>query len=192
MKNFKYFTILSLILTSVIFVYKYQFREIDRNEMSWKTFKKEGPKTISHLTTKKEMKKARIPIIKNRTPASKKMAQPKKRTITGRLSKNYKANDSNVKYLNTPSKDWKRKYADLKLQTLPQGTKVLIKHNESLLHVNKHGAKYVEKVVISIQRENSAPNSFEAYVNSETGEQINAWNKTHHENVDDVLFSKKL
>lgn len=193
MKKFKYFTILSLLLTTAIFVYKYQFKDKEAElTSSWKTYKKEGKVVSSHVTTKQEAKKARIVTSVKRSPASKKLTTPKKRVLTGRLAKEYGSRDLKINYLNSPSKDWKEKYAKLKLHTLKTGTKLLIKHNKSILKVTKKGAIYLEKVIISIQREGKAPSSYEAMINSETGQQVAAWNRTHHENVDHVLFSKKL
>jgi hypothetical protein len=194
MKKFKYFTIFSLLLTTSIFVYKYNFLKDEPTQQisDWNSYKKKGKKLVSHTMTSKEIKEARLPVTKKRSPASKKINLPKKRIITGSLAKKYGSTDIQINYLNSPSKDWKERYAEFKLKTLPEGTKVLIKHNESILKVSSEGALYVEKVIISIQREGKAPSSYEAIVNSQTGEQMNAWNRTHHENVNQVLFSKKL
>ncbi|WP_127717611.1 hypothetical protein [Halobacteriovorax sp. HLS] len=188
MKKFKYFTIFTITLTALIFSYKYQFR-MKNIQTTWQTYEQKNNKVEKHNSTKSELKLARVLPEVKRAPAATKAAKKKeiKRIVSG-THKDQKA----YSIMNTPSKEWKDKYAESKLQFYPEGTKLLIKHKLSLLDISKKGARHLEKIVVNVIKEGHPPTSFEAFVDSQTGEQIKAWNRTHHENVNKTLFIKKL
>ena len=191
MKKNKSLTIFTALLLLSIYFYRYHDNR-EAPTTAWNTYKKKGTLILAHPTTKSEMRKAKIIQEKKRSPASKSSTGLSKRKVTGPFKEKFTSSKTKFNYLNTQSKNWKSKYADFKLSTLPQGTKLLIKHSESLLRVTSKGALYLEKVIVSVQREGRAPRSYEALVNAQTGKQISAWNRTHHENVSNTIFSKKL
>jgi hypothetical protein len=189
MKKLKYITIFTVTLTIALVVYKYKTEEKDIQKSSWQTYEKVGPKITTHGSTEQEMRKSRVNTSKKRTPAS--ISKIKKgRTMTGSLHKEY--DKAKASFLNKPADDWKEKFVKSKFVVFGDETKILIKHKDSIIQVNKKGAMYLEKVVVSIQRDNEPPMSYEALINSETGQQIKSWNRTKHENVKKVLFTKKL
>lgn len=191
MKNFKHLTIFCLALTIGLFTYKTQQTDVNKEEVSssWKTFESKGTKITKHASTAKEMRKSNLAKKKKREPASKKITKKRERTITGSLREIFDPKE--VTFLNTPKETWQDDFAKSKLNILGKGAKLLINHKDSFIKVNTRGAIYLEKVVVSVQRENKPPMSYEALVNSETGMQVMSWNRTHHENIPDT-FTVKL
>ncbi len=192
MKKFKYFTIFTITLTALIISYKYQYHQ-KKTLAVWQTYEQKNREVKKHVSTKKELKAAKINPAPARAPASlNKNIKKVGRVETDAFKEKYSTSKQKVKYTNTPSKEWKDKFAKNKLQYYPEGTKLLIKHKSSLIDVTKDGARYLERVVVNVIKEDSPPISYEAFVDSQSGDQVKAWNRTHHENANKTLFIKKL
>ncbi|OUR97826.1 hypothetical protein A9Q84_06400 [Halobacteriovorax marinus] len=164
-------------------------------QANWDTYEKKDKKITTHKSTKTEKKKSRVSSSK-RAPASKapvkKTIGPSKRILTGSLRSKYENSPWDLSYVNTPSIEWKNLYANKMLTILPEGTKVLIKKTQGVIIITAKGAKYVEHVRVSIQKEDAPPVGFEAQVDSESGQQLKVWNRTHFEYGQGFSFKKKL
>lgn len=192
MKKFKYFTIFTITLTTLMFSYKYHYRN-KFTQTTWQTYQQKNKTVQKYNSTKSELKLARVrPEVKRAPAANESKSKEVRRITSGTHKDQFEKNQKNYSFLNRPSKKWKDKYAQAKLQFYPEGTKLLIKHKLSVLDISQKGARHLEKIVVNIIKEGLPPTSFEAFVDSESGEQIRAWNKTHHENVNKTLFIKKL
>lgn len=193
----KFLKITALIFTLSIPVYfgLKLFSSPKEEQASWDTFEKVDKKISSHKSTEKEKKKSRVSTTK-RAPASKAPLKvpkaPTKRFVTGALGEKYNKNPWDLKYVNKPNSDWKNLYANKILNILPEGTKLLVKKTRGLIVITPKGAKHIEHVRVSIQKENSPAVGFEAQVDSETGEQLRVWNRTEFEYGQNFSFQKKL
>jgi hypothetical protein len=148
---------------------------------SWQTYQKSTVGISIHSSTERELKKARVVLPPKKSTKRLVASIPKtKREIKTRIILG-KINNDTI-YLNKPSKDWKKIYAQGLLSRLSEDSKVLIKKKSGMIRVIAGKAKYIEQVQVSIHTsEGSPPNSFEAQVDSETGEQLSVWNRTNFE-----------
>lgn len=84
---------------------------------------------------------------------------------------------------NKVSDNWEEKYRHNFLRMIPdhkvKDFKVELKR--SIVLVKNNIGKHLEHVVVSYTNPEGRPFSFEAHINSQTGQVEQTWNKTHHE-----------
>lgn len=73
---------------------------------------------------------------------------------------------------------WKEKLGHDLLRFQPQGTKLIIENELSLVQVRKEHTRLVEQVVVSYINLDGRHSSYRAFVDSETAEIVQTWDKT--------------
>ncbi len=84
-------------------------------------------------------------------------------------------------YINTPSKDWKKKFAKKILRFFGENSKAFIKEEESLIEVKNGVARHLNQVVVTFLSSTGRKNIYRAHVDSETGQMVRTWDRTIHE-----------
>ena len=102
----------------------------------------------------------------------------KKREFIGRVK-----NAKNVRLVNEESDDWKEKYQHNFMRMLgdQKVTDFKIKLKKSIIKVHNNVGRHLEHVVVSYKKPNGDPFSFEAHIDSATGQVVQTWNKTRYE-----------
>tara|TARA_Y100000768_G_C23991373_1_gene693800 strand:+ start:1452 stop:2072 length:621 start_codon:yes stop_codon:yes gene_type:complete len=183
--KFKLFLGASFILTLCLTIY------FQKDSSLNKKVEKEPPKTQKVAVNKTSAQKAHHVSQKKRKPASvKKKAIPrmrkavskntnnKERVVIGKVSKNQKlhfSNHYNKNWLSLYEKNLKRMIRNDELSGLE------IKKKKSVLKVKDGIARYLEHIVVNYDNGKSLPLSFEAYIDSQTGQMVQSWNQTHIE-----------
>ena len=88
-----------------------------------------------------------------------------------------------INTINAPKKTWKTKYKEnfFRMGHNAQIKNFEIKHKKSATLVKRNIAKNVEHILVSYNLPNGDAYSFEAYIDSQTGQLVQAWNKTRPE-----------
>ncbi|GEM_PF-1535966 len=167
----------------------------NHNRDEWQTYKKTSPQNIySYPTTPEEKEEVKISSApakpasnepsSKRAPASKDKTKPKrKQSIPGRNWSLHPGQNLPEKYsfLNEVNKEWKSLMGQDVLKFLRPETKLFIKSQESLTLLERNGARHVEQVYVKMVSPEGRHFSYQAYVDSETGNIIKTWNNTIHE-----------
>lgn len=90
--------------------------------------------------------------------------------------------------VNKYSKDWKKNYQNSLVANLPKDAKVDVTFLESVILVEQSRKKLAEKVFVSIKLNNGEESTFNAHVNSQTGQLIQSWNVRRFEYPQQVGF----
>jgi Zn-dependent metalloprotease len=158
----------------------------------WQTFEKKPDTIVSHKTTKKELKTAKL---KSRKPASvvaQYFPRINGRRIYGKTLNKHLKDSSNLEYKNEFNKDWKKNLGNKLLAFQKEDVKLFIRKDDSFLLMERGGARLVEKVTISFYHANGMKTGYEAYVDSETGAVVKTWNLSRHENENTPKFKVSL
>lgn len=221
MKNKKLIiTTLSLVMLSSFVFWTYNQRRDnqvtkfeERND--WITIKKENNKEIITPSSQIELELARIsekeshpqPVqdrLPSSTPPAKEESEYKKEMekVLARLPELEDGRSWQVypgqpippvlSFRNKRSKDWKKKLGNSVMRFLKNDTKLFLKEMDSLSILERDKARFVEKVSIRIQSPQGRLNSYNALVDSETGEIVKTWNQTIHESMTQNKNALKL
>ena len=90
---------------------------------------------------------------------------------------------NDITLTNQTSDDWEDKYKKRLIKSL-YGKEIKdfkIEKKKSIIRVRKNVGTNLEHVIVSFTRPDGKPFSFEAYINSETGQLVKSWNKTRYE-----------
>jgi hypothetical protein len=98
------------------------------------------------------------------------------RIVVGKLPKDL----SKLDYINTPNEEWQKLLGEELLRFQTDKTEVIVKPLKSLIQIKGKKARYVEKVYINYIMPNKIRNSYNAFVDSETGLIIQTWNRSIH------------
>jgi hypothetical protein len=84
---------------------------------------------------------------------------------------------------NTVSSNWKAKYTSnfKRMVNTDDIINFEVKNQKSVVLVKRNHGINVEHVIVSYKTTGGVPFSFEAYINSETGQMVQSWNKTRLE-----------
>jgi len=148
----------------------------------WQTFEKSPDAVVTHKTTKKELKKAKL---KTRKPASvmaNYFPRINGRRLYGKGSQAFIKGNSKLVYKNEYKSDWKEKLGEKLLAFQPKDVKLFIRKDDGLVLIERGGGRLVEKVTISFLHKTGMKTGYEAYVDSESGSIVKTWNQTRHEN----------
>jgi len=159
--------------------YLYFHEKSKEKESEWVTFQKNESHTDTisqHPTTKEEMKKAKI-----------KTTLKKKRNIASLSPKTNKEN-KDLKFKNTPHKDWQKKMAKNVMRFLDLETKLFVQKMNEIIYKEKGTAIYAQNVHIKFVTSKGKHYSYNALVNQESGEIIKTWNKINHEGIGHERF----
>lgn len=168
------------IFTPLALLFFFHFPEEEMEPQEWTTFTKTKNDLIAHPTTSAELKKAQL-----RTVASiKNEKKVIERTILGEIGD--KKDLKKIDFINKINPDWKKNLAKILLEGGQKDDRVLIKRNIGIIEVDNLKGRYLEQVVVTYISDNHEQNSFNALVDSESGQIIKTWNKTITEN-----FKKK-
>lgn len=85
-------------------------------------------------------------------------------------------------FLNQKSEDWKEKAASTILRFHDDDTELFIEHKESLIFLEKKGARYVEKVVLTFINEQGKRNGYSALIDGQSGQVLQTWGSDINEN----------
>lgn len=161
----------------------------------WKTYSigKED-KVVSYNTTKEEFLEARIPappdlhdIKKERAPAAIKKFEGKlireKRVLTGDVNKDLEDEDTELQMHNAVNPEWKDNLGKNLIIGQAENTKVLIVEETPVIEVRDGKGRYMEEVIITFLKENGQRSSYRAMVDSSSGEVLDTWDRTIHEQL---------
>lgn len=144
---------------------------------------------IRQATTTKKKSSPKIAPERKRDLASIPKKEPKlKKKLTTPVKENRhyigSFKDINeISFSNQTSSDWEDKYKKRFKKSL-YGKEIKnfkIEKKRSVVRVRKNVGTNLEHVVVSFTRPDGNPFSFEAYINSETGQLVKSWNKTRYE-----------
>jgi hypothetical protein len=94
---------------------------------------------------------------------------------------------------NKVSSSWKEKYIN-NFQRMTKASNIIdfkVKNQQSAIYVKRNYAINVEHVIVSYKTPGGVPFSFEAYINSETGQMVQSWNQTRLEIRRSIGLSSK-
>lgn len=88
-----------------------------------------------------------------------------------------------IKFNNKVRKDWKEKYETnfLRMASVKDVKNLKIKLKRSILKVKNNVGTNYEHIIVSYNKPNGQPFSFEALIDSETGSLVKTWNQTKYE-----------
>ncbi len=178
LKILKHLLLWGLIAAVAVFIFIQLNKSPDKKD--WQTYQKQKNELHSHPSTSKELAKVKSKSQPTKT-AQKKVAKYKGRRIVNPTKKTI--DWDNIEFGNKINPNWKDAAAKSLLRFQDQETKVLIHHKQSVIKIIKGKAYYVEVVIISYLPSSGKRTSFSAYVNSENGNTIEAWDRTRYENL---------
>lgn len=163
---------------------------IDLSEKKeWETFHKHQQKIVSHPSSKKELEQIQQPPTPHQETHSATLAEvPRRfgRQIMGENGLEYDENAENPKplvFINHFNPEWKDMLGEYLLKFQEVDTKVFIQRQRGLIKLEESGARLVEEVLVNYLRPQGGQSSFKALIDSQSGEIIQTWNKTVHEDV---------
>ena len=94
-----------------------------------------------------------------------------------------KKNINNVNLINKVNKNWKNIFANnfKRMTNLKEIKNLEIELKKSIIKIQNNSGRNIEHVLVRYMKPNGMPMSFEAYIDSETGQTIQTWNKTHYD-----------
>ncbi|MBT7610499.1 MAG: hypothetical protein HN576_12140 [Bacteriovoracaceae bacterium] len=159
-------------------------------EDSWTTYEKKEDKLVQSPSTSKELKKIgaeqtkKKSLIPKRSLSSVQMKPKNYKTYQGRRIIGHIKKDMNdINFINKVEKTWKDKLSEKLLQHRDRQAKLFIKSENSVIKIQNGSARYLEQVNITFLFKGDDSNSFKAFVDSETGEILNTWNRSIHDKV---------
>jgi len=183
-------SIVTLLVLVVAVLYKFHEHKANPHYNEWETFGKTKDKeseVVSWKSTKKELKFVQPTSTKDsakRMPSSIKSKVPKVRMLAGReITGDRKADTKHLVWTNSFDPKWKEELGNSLLRFQESDTKVLVKKNKSVVEIRNGKGRLLEHVTVSYLHEGDDTTSFNAWVDSETGELVRTWNKTIKEPV---------
>jgi hypothetical protein len=197
MKKTSVFIIFLFLLTSGLFLYFLIPKSDSKIVSTWKTYvrlEKSPQVSMSYPTTILELSLTKT--TESRSPASN-PAFSSKVKINGRdiygdgaesikSEEQFLENKDNYYFENGISDTWERNFADNQLRFLDADTKLMIKKDASLVQIKKNRVRYLEVITVNVIKDLKFSNSFTAMVDSQTGQLVNTWNVTLHENNNEI------
>ena len=184
----KKLSLISLLFLAVAITYK--LYEINSNQHigEWETFEKssDSKSQVVFRKSNKEELKVIDPVndTQKRVPSSLPRTLHKVRKIAGReITGERDAKTTHLKWVNSYNKEWKEILGKALLRFQEPDTKVLVKKNKSVVEIRNGKGRLLEHVTVSFLHEGDDSTSFNAWVDSETGEMVRTWNKTIKEPV---------
>jgi len=164
--------IIPLLIVTSICAFLYIGPNETRNDLAIKELEKQHEKEIDVIIPKKKTISrsiASIPTPKAPTP---------KREVVGKYT-----DLGNIRLINKENKDWKKLYSNNFLRMLGDHkvSDFKVKLKKSILKVTNNIGHQLEHVVVSYNRPDGNPYSFEALIDSETGHAVQTWNQTRYE-----------
>lgn len=181
-------SLVTLLVLVVAIAYKFHDIKSDQHYGEWETFEKSSDsksQVVFRKSTKKELKViAPVDEAQKRVPSSLPKTLPKVRKIAGReITGERDAKTTHLKWVNSYNQDWKEILGASLLRFQGPDTKVLVKKNKSVVEIRNGKGRLLEHVTVSFLHEGDDTTSFNAWVDSETGELVRTWNKTIKEPV---------
>lgn len=99
------------------------------------------------------------------------------RAILGSEEQNLYLRDDLVE-LNEYNPDWESLFVEDVMRFQHPNSKLLIKHEDQVVLVNRQQLRYAEQVIVSTLRANGEVTSFKALVDSGSGQLLETWNRT--------------
>ena len=150
-----------------------------KQELALKELEKQK-KTHKDIKTQKKEKTnfRKIASIPTKKPDLKIKDKPMKREIIGS-----RLNENQITMLNSVAKDWKDKYQKsfLRMTKNQQIKNLEVTLKRSIVKVENNIGKNLEHIIVSYTNQKGDPFSFEALVDSSTGQTVQSWNKTRYE-----------
>ncbi len=183
--NKKSFFIFSAIIFAVSFLY-FLSNHYQSDPEQWQTYNKvNGGKVKSYPTTAKEIEKYQLPNLKGekkaRSPASSPIVKSKKRTVINPANKKI---TPNMLASNKVTREWKEKLGQNLLRFLRPETLLFLKKEQSISIVERGQIRHAEVVLIQLKDAEGRRFSYNAYVDSESGQVLQTWNRTIHESYE--------
>lgn len=145
----------------------------------WVTYKKDKDSISSYKTGQAEIIENNLGhTFQNSNPASTKSHKINGRRVVGQSL----ANKKRIFLKNKISTSWINKLGFNLLKYQFDDTYAFIKPKESLIKIKGRTAKYIEHVTVTYKLPSGQKSSFDAMVDSQTGEIINTWGKSIQEN----------
>ncbi len=189
-------SLLTLLVLVVSLIYKIHDINMNKDDGNWQTFTKKNEsdtKVLHWESTKEELAEAKVEntTAQKRRPSSIPSMAQKVRMIAGReVTGDRNADAKGLKWVNSYNSKWQEKLGNLLLKFQEPDTKVLVKKNKSVIEIKNGKGRLMEHVTISYLLKGDDTTSFNAWVDSETGQMIRTWNKTikepvghHHERL---------
>lgn len=155
---------------------KYSKQELAKKELARQV--KKGDVVSKKVGPKENYRK--IASIPPKNPSVKRASikTPEDRTVIGNIN-----NQDNLIVVNKVSKNWKEKYQQsfLRMVNSHEVKNFEVKLKKSILKVKENTAQNLEHVVVSYTNAHGDPFSFEALIDSATGQSVQTWNKTRYE-----------
>ncbi len=171
-------------------------RSREEGANQWKAFTKKNDRSVK-LThpSQKELAKIRSPhksttkkntrkkLKSRRSPASP-SPFPKRqgRILTGHQSKLFADHRKKLEMINTPHPNWERLAGVNLLRHRSPESKIYVKAVGSYIKVQNGKGQFVEKIIVTSLGKGGKESSFNAIVDSESGEILSTYNRTIHEN----------
>ena len=182
-------SLLTLFILLVSAIYKIHQYSSDQHLEEWHTYSKaknDNKQVVFWDSTEKELKQARVPDKEDvkRKPSSLSPKVSKVKMLAGReITGEVEANTKHLKWTNSYHDDWKEKLGNSLLRFQEPDAKVMVKKNKSVVEIKKGKGRLMEHVTITYLLEGDETTSFNAWLDSETGEMIRTWNKTIKEPI---------
>jgi hypothetical protein len=145
----------------------------------WNTFHKASRGIASYPSTNEEIEKVgQLPAPSNSTAGP---VAGERKMIGPGLTDLPNSRPTALPIKNHINPGWPDLLAEKLLRYQNAETRVLTNHRQSLLWVEKNQGRNIEEVVITYILPDGQQNSAQAYIDSETGEVIQTWNRTVHE-----------
>ncbi|MFA6238725.1 MAG: hypothetical protein WC635_15425 [Bacteriovorax sp.] len=200
MKKLWLFTLSTFIALTIAFYSKHPLSMYSgQGNPAWKTFEKKSNNLISgHTATVTELAAARIPLAKREIAHDKNQysdsfsAQKRNmnyqyredRILIGDVQKNnYQDESVELEMINRPSSNWKDLLGNDLIRFQYEDTKVMIKEEYSVIKIQSGRGLYAEQVLVTFFSKNGNTSSYRALVDAESGQIIETWDKTIHDNV---------
>jgi hypothetical protein len=92
----------------------------------------------------------------------------------------------NYYFENEVSDTWEKNFANNQLRFQEADTRLMIKKDASVLQIKRNRVRYLEIITVNVIKNMKFSNSFNAMVDSQSGQLLNTWNMTVHENNNEM------
>lgn len=175
-KNATYLSLFSVLIVLGAFLWVDPKQEVIKEILRAKLTKKTTLTPEISIKTQVNRKIASVPTL---SPIP-------KRSILGSVK-----NLSDIHIVNMVSKDWKKKYINnfMRMSGAKEIKNFEVIQKKSILKVKNNIGKNLEHILVSFNKPNGQEFSFEALIDSQTGQLVRSWNKTHYEKEHPFLLN---
>jgi hypothetical protein len=103
------------------------------------------------------------------------------RAVEGAQIEIYKDPRIQLPMSNSPREDWKEDLSEKLMAWTPEGAKLDIRHDRSLIRVNEGKGRYLEEATVQFTLPGGAVSSYKAVIDPETLEMIQIWDRARFE-----------